>query len=89
MGPEAGVSPVKDMGPEAGIPPERTWDQRLGRDLGPETRVPPRCGQTDKVKTLPSPVLGMRPIIKVNILLTRVVNVYSIGCKDTNDAIFL
>ena len=31
------TGPVKGLG---GTPPEKTWDQRLGRDLGPEAGVP-------------------------------------------------
>ena len=45
-------------------PPERTLDQRLGRDLEPETGIPPcpPSGWTNKVKTLPSLVLRTRAI---------------------------
>ena len=42
LGPDWGApSPGKDLGPETGVSPERTWDQRQGRDLESETGEPP------------------------------------------------
>ena len=58
--------PELDLGPplpRLGTPPTRTWTwdpPYPDLDLGPP---PPRCELTNKLKTVPSPILRMRAVI--------------------------
>ena len=61
-----GYPPGKDMGPVEvswdgdGVPPEKTCEQ--WKYYGIEMGYLPRCGQTNKLKLLPSPILRMQAV---------------------------
>ena len=61
-----GYPPGRDLGKSLGLgyhAPERTWDQRSGKEPGTGVPPPPQCGQTDICENSTSPILRMRAVI--------------------------
>ena len=66
---EGGVTPDLTGVPlvRTGVPPERTWDQRLGKNLGPKAGVPPvwTDRRIDTCETLPLLIFRMQSVINL------------------------